>query len=64
MRMRRNVSMLATAIALAGAGLAGCGEEDIDKGVDRATDKGSQIGKEAQDEGGEIKRDVEREVND
>ena len=63
MQLRRTVSIVIAALAMAG-GVAACGEEDVDRGVDKATDEASQVGKEAKDEAGEVGKDVEKEVQD
>ena len=62
-RTHRTVAAL-LALAFAASPAAGCGEEDVDRGVDKATDGVSEAGREAEDEGGEVKRDVEQEVKD
>ena len=63
MRARRRT--LATLMALAMAGLpAACGEDDVDRGVDRATDEAGKAGRQVEDEAGEVKRGAEKEIKD
>jgi hypothetical protein len=52
------------ALGLAATPAIGCNDEEVDKGFDKATDGVSTAGKEAKDEGGEVKRDVEKEIED
>ena len=61
---RHRISAAILALAFAAVPVAGCGEEDVDQGVDKATDGVSEAGREVKDEGGEIKRDAEKELND
>ncbi len=49
-RARRAVPMLAAALAL---GIAGCGEEDVEGGVERGADEVEQAGQEVEREGEE-----------
>ena len=62
-RRHRTIAALA-ALAVAATPVAGCNDEEVDKGFDKATDGVSTAGKEVQDEGGEVKRDVEKEIED
>ena len=74
MGMRRRAVTAVLALALAGVPAA-CGEEDMDRGVDKATDEAGEAkkdvekgaktaGRELKDEAGEAKRDVEKEIED
>ena len=58
MHLRRTVSILTAAVALAG-GVGACGDEDVDRGVDKAKNKASEAGKDAEKAGKDIKKEVE-----
>ena len=58
-RLRRAVPVLATAAAL---GLAACGENDVERGVEEGAKDAEEAGRDAGKAGEEAAKDAEREV--
>ena len=63
--MRRFTTLLVAAgVAIGSAGMAGCGEEDVEDAARDAGNTAEDAVKEGKDEAGEIGKDVEREIEE
>ena len=63
--MRRISTVIATLVlAAGGAGLAGCGEDDVEDAARDAGNTAEDAYEQGKDEAGEIGKDVEREIEE
>jgi len=58
---RRSIAAVATALAL---GAAGCGESDVQRGVDDADKKAQEAGQDAKQAGQDAKDEAEKRANE
>jgi drug/metabolite transporter (DMT)-like permease len=60
----RQLPTLAVTLLIGVAGIAGCGEDDVEDAARDAGNTAEDVGNQAKDEAGEVKRDVEREIEE
>jgi hypothetical protein len=60
----RQLPTLAVTLLIGAAGIAGCGEDDVEDAARDAGNTAEDVGNQAKDEAGEVKKDVEREIEE